>query len=213
MFFLPFILYFGFFFLQLVFTTECSIHCICMRMHFRPHVHLLVLCLVRILLDSSQWCDTGNMGTDFGNCISRTFRLITQSQLSAKIKNYPTRYCIMRLFFFFADVKCLIREAEEIQNKCMYLSIPHLKILVNKECKIYWVKTFCRRVFSVWINCNLSAATLYECERNLRNNFFPHRSSFDKLQLTHEQVRIIKHDVKVGEIIKIVAFAGEMVFL
>ncbi|XP_022801523.1 F-box DNA helicase 1-like [Stylophora pistillata] len=35
-----------------------------------------------------------------------------------------------------------------------------------------------------------------------------YRSSFDKLQLTHEQVRIIKHDVKVGEIIKIVAFAG-----
>ena len=102
------------FFLQSVFTTECSIHCICMRMHCRPHVHLLVLCLVRILLDSSQWCDTGNMGTDFGNCISRTFRLITWSQLSAKIKNYPTRYCIMRLFFFFADVKCLIREAEEI---------------------------------------------------------------------------------------------------
>ena len=75
------------------------------------------------------------------------------------------------------------------------------------------LKIFCRRVFSVGIYCNLSAATLYECERNLRNNFFPHRSSFDKLQLTHEQVRIIKHDVKVGEIIKIVAFAGEMVFL
>ncbi|XP_066030353.1 F-box DNA helicase 1 isoform X2 [Pocillopora verrucosa] len=35
-----------------------------------------------------------------------------------------------------------------------------------------------------------------------------YRSSFDKLQLTHEQVRIIKHDVRVGEIIKIVAFAG-----
>ena len=74
------------------------------------------------------------------------------------------------------------------------------------------LKIFCRRVFSVGIYCNLSAATLYECERNLRNNFFPHRSSFDKLQLTHEQVRIIKHDVREGEIIKIVAFAGEIFF-
>ena len=36
----------------------------------------------------------------------------------------------------------------------------------------------------------------------------PFRSATDKLQLTHEQVRIIKHDVKSGEIIKIVAFAG-----
>ena len=34
------------------------------------------------------------------------------------------------------------------------------------------------------------------------------RSATDKLQLTHEQVRIIKHDVKDGELIKIVAFAG-----
>ena len=34
------------------------------------------------------------------------------------------------------------------------------------------------------------------------------RSGTDKLQLTHEQVRIIKHDVKDGELIKIVAFAG-----
>ncbi|CAH3113056.1 unnamed protein product [Pocillopora meandrina] len=34
------------------------------------------------------------------------------------------------------------------------------------------------------------------------------RSISDKLQLTQEQVRIIKHDVKVGEITKIVAFAG-----
>ena len=75
------------------------------------------------------------------------------------------------------------------------------------------LKIFLQKSFSVWFNCNLSAATLYECERNLRNNFFPHRSSFDKLQLTHEQIRIIKHDVKAGEIIKIVAFAGEMVFL
>lgn len=38
--------------------------------------------------------------------------------------------------------------------------------------------------------------------------FLPFRSAADKLQLTHEQVRIIKHDVKSGEIIKIVAFAG-----
>ena len=52
----------------------------------------------------------------------------------------------------------------------------------------------------------------YECERNLRNNLFPHRSISDKLQLTQEQVRIIKHDVKVGEITKIVAFAGKMFF-
>ena len=36
-----------------------------------------------------------------------------------------------------------------------------------------------------------------------------YRSCTDKLQLTHEQVRIIKHDVKSGEIIKIVAFAGK----
>lgn len=43
----------------------------------------------------------------------------------------------------------------------------------------------------------------------IMRNVFPYRSSFDKLQLTHEQVRIIKHDVKVGEIIKIVAFAGK----
>lgn len=35
------------------------------------------------------------------------------------------------------------------------------------------------------------------------------RSANDKLQLTHEQVRIIKHDVKTGQIIKIVAFAGK----
>ncbi|KAL9960100.1 hypothetical protein ACROYT_G033506 [Oculina patagonica] len=35
-----------------------------------------------------------------------------------------------------------------------------------------------------------------------------YRSATDKLQLTHEQVQIIKHDVKSGEIIKIVAFAG-----
>jgi len=35
-----------------------------------------------------------------------------------------------------------------------------------------------------------------------------YRSPTDKLQLTHEQVRIIKHDVKNGEVIKIVAFAG-----
>lgn len=38
--------------------------------------------------------------------------------------------------------------------------------------------------------------------------FLPFRSVTDKLQLTHEQVRIIKHDVKSGEIVKIVAFAG-----
>lgn len=38
--------------------------------------------------------------------------------------------------------------------------------------------------------------------------FLPFRSVADKLQLTHEQVRIIKHDVKSGEIVKIVAFAG-----
>ena len=38
--------------------------------------------------------------------------------------------------------------------------------------------------------------------------FLTCRSGTDKLQLTHEQVRIIKHDVKDGELIKIVAFAG-----
>ena len=73
-------------------------------------------------------------------------------------------------------------------------------------------KIFYRRIFRLSMECNLSAATLCECERNLRNNLFPHRSISDKLQLTQEQVRIIKHDVKVGEITKIVAFAGKMFF-
>ena len=68
------------------------------------------------------------------------------------------------------------------------------------------LKIFYRRIFSLSMECNLSAATLCECERNLRNNLFPQRSISDKLQLTQEQVRIIKHDVKMGAITKIVAF-------
>ena len=80
------------FFLQLVFTTGCSIHCICMRMHSEPHVHLLVLCLVRTLLNSSQWHRTGNMGTNFGNFISRTFRLIYS--ISAIYISSYTAFCL-----------------------------------------------------------------------------------------------------------------------
>ncbi|XP_068713837.1 F-box DNA helicase 1-like [Montipora foliosa] len=41
-----------------------------------------------------------------------------------------------------------------------------------------------------------------------QQSIMKYRSLNDKLQLTHEQVRIIKHDLQNGEIIKIMAFAG-----
>ena len=137
-FFLPFILYFVFFFsnqsslqsvLYAVFVWECiSSHtCISWFCVWSEFYWTAVNDAIQVIL-----------GQTFEIAFLELSDWLTQSQLSAKIENYPTRYCITKLFFFFADVKCLIREAEEISNKCMYLSIPHLKILVNKECKIYW---------------------------------------------------------------------------
>ncbi|KAJ7370000.1 F-box DNA helicase 1 [Desmophyllum pertusum] len=53
-----------------------------------------------------------------------------------------------------------------------------------------------------------SIGSVFDQNATGQQSMMRYRSSTDKLQLTHEQVRIIKHDVKAGEIIKIVAFAG-----
>lgn len=77
------------------------------------------------------------------------------------------------------------------------------KFLNIKSCKL--ART---NILNNLLDPHVQLVYLSSTVRILNKIFIPFRSLTDKLRLTHEQVRIIKHNVRNGEIIKIMAFAG-----